>query len=300
MYPNKTMWMTETCYAVEFNNYQNTSYCPKLPRSDFEDALQWGRMIFGDVDAGASGWVYWNYILDSDGGPWLVSEEHNNPNGNYQQPLVIADVANDSYVLTGCYYAMAHFSKRVAEGMAYVPVRWGGRAPGDVSAERPGYRRLDAANSNVYAAHFVDASSDSHVVVLMNDRKEATDQVLTLDGTHHVTVHMPPVSFVTIKFSAAPSGDSGDASSSDDRSSELWVYGVIGGVCGSFAVAAGVAFFVVRRNRTRHRRGDATYVGLPPEHRSAAATGVKSSQDDQATATSQLSHHSARDSLYEA
>ena len=47
-----------------------------LPRYDFEDGDFWGNQIFTDLESGASAWIYWNMILDQNGGPWAVSPSH--------------------------------------------------------------------------------------------------------------------------------------------------------------------------------------------------------------------------------
>jgi O-glycosyl hydrolase len=65
---NRTLWMTELCYASEFGDYQVANGCASLPRLDFQDSMQWGAMIFADFNIiQASGWIYWNLILDTTG-----------------------------------------------------------------------------------------------------------------------------------------------------------------------------------------------------------------------------------------
>ena len=79
--------MTEICHA-----YQAGTPSPmNLPRTDFEDGDFWGNQIVSDLEAGASAWIYWNMILDENGGPWLVSPVHGNPDPNVQHPVVIID-----------------------------------------------------------------------------------------------------------------------------------------------------------------------------------------------------------------
>lgn len=46
----RPVWMTELCYASEFDDYNYRTDCPKLPRMDFTDALQWGEMLFTDFN----------------------------------------------------------------------------------------------------------------------------------------------------------------------------------------------------------------------------------------------------------
>jgi hypothetical protein len=104
--------MTEVCYAQEYGNWNGPPSCPNLPFGAFDDALQWAIMITADLENWASAWIYWNMILDENGGPHLTSPEHNDPVYDRQQPLVI--VSNRTTVTyTGAYYALAHFGRFV-------------------------------------------------------------------------------------------------------------------------------------------------------------------------------------------
>ena len=54
--PDKPVWLTELCYATEFGDYNVSKGCAALPRLDFQDAMQWGRMMNADFNiVGASG-----------------------------------------------------------------------------------------------------------------------------------------------------------------------------------------------------------------------------------------------------
>lgn len=236
MYSNLSMWMTEVCYAVEFDNYpSNTTKCPKLPRSDFMDGLQWGRMLFGDIGAGAAGWIYWNYILDTAGGPWLTSPEHNNPPNNYQQPLIIVNTTGDAYTLTGCYYFMAHFSKFILPGMRYVPVTRG-----------------DGLSVNVYAAAFVNDANGAYVVVAMNDRMDAANVSFVLNGASEVVLELPAASIVTARFGTRGNGPANAPPDPHGRiMGAVLIVGIVAGV--SF----GALLLVLRSRRRRLMRHSA-------------------------------------------
>lgn len=74
---NRTLWMTELCYASEFGDYQVANGCASLPRLDFQDSMQWGAMIFADFNIiQASGWIYWNLILDTTGNYIFTIDTH--------------------------------------------------------------------------------------------------------------------------------------------------------------------------------------------------------------------------------
>jgi glucosylceramidase len=55
-------------------------------------------------------------ILDQDGGPWLTSPVHGDPDPNRQHSVVIVDRNTKEVTYTGLYYYLAHFSKFIRPG----------------------------------------------------------------------------------------------------------------------------------------------------------------------------------------
>lgn len=106
-YPDLPVWMTEICYV-------------KMPVYDFSDGEFWGNMIMNDIKNWVSGWIYWNMILDQQGGPWLTSPEHGDPDNNHQHPVVIINRDTREVTYTGLYYYLAHFSKFVKPGASRI------------------------------------------------------------------------------------------------------------------------------------------------------------------------------------
>jgi len=192
--PGLKLWMTELCYATEFGDYPLPPACPPIPRVDFDDAMQWGRIIFYDFTTiGVSGWIYWNMILDTNGGPWLVSPEHNNPEQNPQQPVIIGDPQNGKFYLTGVYYALAHLGRYVPEGSVRVDLASASQRKN--KSTRPS--STPELPVNLYAFAFMHSSKI--VVWLMNDSPYDRDVTLVL-GDFYATVHMSPVSLMTLDF----------------------------------------------------------------------------------------------------
>jgi glucosylceramidase len=113
-FPDLPIWMTEVCYVT------GTLFPPggpkKSPVYEFSDGEFWGNMIVNDMKNWISGWVYWNMILDQEGGPWLISPEHGDPDPNQQHPVVIINRNTKEVTYTGLYYYLAHFSKFVKPG----------------------------------------------------------------------------------------------------------------------------------------------------------------------------------------
>ena len=110
-YPDLPLWMTEVCFFLG-----GTPWVKPMPRDNYEDSDFWLNQIASDLEAGSSGWTYWNLILDQHGGPWLISPIHQDPDNNVQQPVVIIDRDTHKISYTGVYYAIAHFSKFVRPG----------------------------------------------------------------------------------------------------------------------------------------------------------------------------------------
>jgi glucosylceramidase len=117
-FPELPLWMTEVCHATLAGTYKPM----KLPRYDFEDGDFWGNQIFSDMESGVSAWIYWNMILDENGGPWTISNAHSDPDKNVQHPLVIINRHSHEVTYTGAYFYLAHFSKFVRPGSVRVAV----------------------------------------------------------------------------------------------------------------------------------------------------------------------------------
>ena len=113
-YPDLPIWQTEVCYALPDNIPPSAPR--KMPVYKFSDGEFWGNMIINDMKNWTSAWIYWNMILDENGGPWLISTEHGDYDNNRQHPVVIINRATKQVFHTGLYYYLAHFSKFVRPG----------------------------------------------------------------------------------------------------------------------------------------------------------------------------------------
>ncbi|MGH9327122.1 MAG: glycoside hydrolase family 30 protein [Terriglobia bacterium] len=122
-YPYLPMWMTGTPSTDPAARSCSSAH---LPRSNFEAGACWGNMVVSDLKAGASAWIYGNMILNQDGGPWLASSVHRDPNP--QQAVIIVNRKTGKVTYTGIYDYLEHFSKFVRPGA--VRVLFDGRFPG--------------------------------------------------------------------------------------------------------------------------------------------------------------------------
>ena len=193
--PNRPLWMTEVCYAYngddpnctsaatlqECVDYpRNHSLAPPLPRRDFADGATWGHRIVRELQAGASGWIYWNLLLDLSGGPFNLSPKHNDGPNNYQHPVIIADPGRGVFHTTGLFYFLAHFSKFVRPG-----------------AVRLGTREA-ALPEGVSGVAFA-AEAGGTVVQLVN-RGTVELPVTVCNGERVASVNLPAMSITTARW----------------------------------------------------------------------------------------------------
>ena len=163
LYPRLHLWMTEVCY---WNG--GTPWAKPLPRYEFEDGDFWGHQLFNDIESGASGWTYWNMILDQTGGPWLVSPTHGDPDHNQQQPVVIINRETKEVTYTGLYYYLAHFSKFVRPTSTLV----------ETTGTADGVRCLTFKHSNGQLVSQVMNSNEAEAKVTLTWNKKTLELVL--------------------------------------------------------------------------------------------------------------------------
>ncbi|PWT95848.1 MAG: hypothetical protein C5B52_16975 [Bacteroidetes bacterium] len=113
-YPNLPIYQTEVCYAIP--NNLPPSGPTKMPVYEFSDGEFWGNMIVNDMKNWVCAWIYWNMILDENGGPWLISTIHGDGDNNKQHPVVIINRSTKKVTYTGLYYYLSHFSRFVRPG----------------------------------------------------------------------------------------------------------------------------------------------------------------------------------------
>ncbi len=130
-------------WAPEDQKYLHPKYAP---------VNRYARDIIGCLNNWVDGWVDWNMVLDTKGGPnWFK---------NWCVAPVIVDPEKDEVYLTPLYYTMAHFSKFIRPG-----------------AERIGFENSDK-DLMVTAAKNPDGSI---AVVVFNQDSESKNFNLSLN-----------------------------------------------------------------------------------------------------------------------
>jgi O-glycosyl hydrolase len=140
--PRMPLWMTEVCclHDPKANDPGPTTY---------SDGDFWGNQILDDLEAGASAWIDWNMILDQDGGPWLISLEHEDAEVNPQSAMVHINTETHEVVYTPLYYYLSHFSRFIRPGAVRIGtiVQSGQPVRADSFRNRDGSMVTDLINS---------------------------------------------------------------------------------------------------------------------------------------------------------
>jgi glucosylceramidase len=128
--PNKYLIQTEACVDDEVPVWKNDPWYWKKEATDwgyiwreeenkylhpkYAPANRYARDIIGCLNNWVDGWVDWNMVLDTQGGPnWFK---------NWCIAPVIVDPKNDEVYFTPLYFIMAHFSKYIRPGAEVIGV----------------------------------------------------------------------------------------------------------------------------------------------------------------------------------
>eukprot|EP00792_Barthelona_sp_PAP020_P005265 TRINITY_DN2575_c0_g1_i2.p1 TRINITY_DN2575_c0_g1~~TRINITY_DN2575_c0_g1_i2.p1 ORF type:complete len:471 (-),score=92.91 TRINITY_DN2575_c0_g1_i2:41-1426(-) len=114
--------------------------CPGVSWNNWNRGTSYAMDIANDLNTGAMGWVDWNILLNSDGGP-------NHVNNNCDAPLIAKD--NKVHIQPN-YYAMRHFSRHLPVDSSIIDVQSPSTSPIAVTAGisgKDGRISVIAANS---------------------------------------------------------------------------------------------------------------------------------------------------------
>lgn len=122
--PNKYLIQTEACVDSEIPHWQDDAWYWKKEATDwgwdwasekdkylhpkYAPVNRYANDIIGCLNNHVDGWVDWNMVLDTQGGPnWFK---------NWCVAPIIVDPEKDEVYFTPLYYVMAHFSKFMRSG----------------------------------------------------------------------------------------------------------------------------------------------------------------------------------------
>lgn len=149
-FPEALLLSTEVSY--EKWRWSNST---TLESGDWSFGEGYGHDIIGNLNAGATGWIDWNLLLDRHGGP--------NHLGNECDAAMMADVDAQRLYIHPQYYYVGHFSKFILQGSRRIPTTVTGSTP-KVNRTRP-YGTC-TAEDGLQAVAFERPDSSMVVVVL--------------------------------------------------------------------------------------------------------------------------------------
>jgi len=184
--PNKYLIQAEACVDSEIPKWQDDKWYWEKEATDwgwdwapekdkplhpkYAPVNRYARDIIGCLNNWVDGWVDWNMVLDTKGGPnWFK---------NWCVAPVIVDPEKDEVYLTPLYYTMAHFSKYI----------------------RPGATRIGFENGDdtlmVTAAQNPD---DSIAIVIFNEAEEAKNlNILLNNKSTEITISAKAIQTIVI------------------------------------------------------------------------------------------------------
>lgn len=176
-YPDLPLLATEATLMAPMMQHVGTT--------PWKEAQKYAFDIIADMNAWTSGWIEWNVLLDSSGGPTCIGPAHTGectPKVGHCDAPILADTSKQSIEIRDSYWFMGHFSRFIPRGSTVVR----------------SYADSALALQSLAA---VTPSGDLVVVVLnMNDDGDVQYQ-LQLQPGHSVSMTVPAHGIQTLKVS---------------------------------------------------------------------------------------------------
>merc|ERR1712151_165541 len=91
--------------------------------SPWQEAQKYAVDIIGDLNAWTTGWIEWNVLLDTSGGPTCIGPSHTGictPDVGHCDAPILADTSKQSLEIRDAYWFMGHFSRFIPRGSTIV------------------------------------------------------------------------------------------------------------------------------------------------------------------------------------
>ena len=160
----------------------------KAASSPWKEAQKYGVDIIGDLNAGATGCIEWNVLLDGSGGPTCIGTTAGLdciPLAGHCDAPLLADAPKQSLEIRDAYYFMGHFSRYIMPG-----------------ASRIGLAGGTDTNTTFMATAAQNPNGDIVIVALNTDQSNPVSFQVQL-AQQYAPVTMPPHSIQTLTVAAA-------------------------------------------------------------------------------------------------
>lgn len=154
----------------------------------WKEAQKYAVDIIGDLNAGASGWIEWNVLLDHSGGPTCIGTTAGTdcvPLAGHCDAPILANPKKQSLEIRDTYYFMGAFSRFIPPGSIHL-----GLAQGSDGGD---------TNSTFMATAAKTPAGNTIAVVLNTDAKSEVAYQLEVGGSY-AAITIPPHSIQTLTF----------------------------------------------------------------------------------------------------
>ncbi len=184
--PNKYLIQTEACVDSEIPKWKDDAWYWSKEATDWgwdwasEDkkhfhpkyvpTYRYARDIIGCLNNHVDGWIDWNMVLDTQGGPnWFK---------NWCVAPVIVDTDKDEVYFTPLFYVLNHFSKFI----------------------RPGAKRIDFKNSDKQLQVTAAQNPDGSIAIVVLNMEEETKNISVELKSETVVYSIAPQAIQTINI----------------------------------------------------------------------------------------------------
>merc|ERR1719375_715740 len=90
-----------------------------LGSTPWQEAQKYAVDIIGDLNGWTTGWIEWNVLLDTSGGPTCIGPSHTGvctPEIGHCDAPILADTGKQSLEIRDTYWFMGHFSRFIPRG----------------------------------------------------------------------------------------------------------------------------------------------------------------------------------------
>lgn len=127
-------------------------------------------MYFKDLEHSVSGWIDWNLILDTLGGPNCAK--------NFVDAPIIVNITSGEIYKQPMFYGIGHFSRFIPEGSV----------------------RIDVKSSNDMVKSIGFKRPDGYVVLICYNLFVLAIETVILDGNRQVAISIPAQSIQSIVY----------------------------------------------------------------------------------------------------
>jgi len=183
MFPSLPLLATEA--TLEAPTTQHIGSTP------WKEAMKYAIDIIGDLNAWTSGWIEWNVLLDSSGGPTCIGPSATSvctPLVGHCDAPILANANDQTIELRDSYWHMAHFSRFISRGSVRIGVDVADKFADSVKA------------TAVVTKGEVDGDEKVTIVVLNTDGSNTQEYQVELGG-EFATLKIPPHSIQTLVVS---------------------------------------------------------------------------------------------------